>query len=428
MIKYKTSNTFCFRTENDLDESGISVAPPKRTRSAGPVKAALAPTARLRIKGDSDEEETNSGSDEKETDSEEESESEESGESEESDHAPVAVAAPIVAPIVAAASIAAPAAAPAAAPIAAPAAAPIAAPAAAPIAAPAAAPIAAPIAAAAAPVAAAPISSAAPVSAPVEPNPVIVAPVPVAAIAAGAPSIAILPATPVKKPGQSSHSMQVTPGDYQEDEDELDPDVDMGDSTQLGYGLKRGRERSGSNESRVAKSRRRSASQSGSHSTAPTVPSTRTSDDEEPSSDELDPRGSSRTTGGSARGKAAGDNYHWADGDDEEDPNVWNAPTKGKVMIYAERELGSRPHMSFRTKTTSELPVILKELSGRFSPIQKMDSRIYVYEDNIWEVKGRFSQAVKDDSPVKWEVDTSGNLFLDIFVVSVILMVFIFIT
>ena len=404
MIKYKTSNTFCFRTENDLDESGISVAPPKRTRSAGPVKAALAPTARLRIKGDSDEEETNSGSDEKETDSEEESESEESGESEESDHAPVAVAAPIVAPIVAAASIAAPAAAPAAAPIA------------------------APIAAAAAPVAAAPISSAAPVSAPVEPNPVIVAPVPVAAIAAGAPSIAILPATPVKKPGQSSHSMQVTPGDYQEDEDELDPDVDMGDSTQLGYGLKRGRERSGSNESRVAKSRRRSASQSGSHSTAPTVPSTRTSDDEEPSSDELDPRGSSRTTGGSARGKAAGDNYHWADGDDEEDPNVWNAPTKGKVMIYAERELGSWPHMSFRTKTTSELPVILKELSGRFSPIQKMDSRIYVYEDNIWEVKGRFSQAVKDDSPVKWEVDTSGNLFLDIFVVSVILMVFIFIT
>ena len=160
--------------------------------------------------------------------------------------------------------------------------------------------------AAAASMAAAPISSAAPVLAPVEPNPVIVAPIPVAAVA-GTPFIVIQPATPQKKPGQSSHSMQVTSGDYQEDTDELDPDVDMGDSTQLGYGLKCGRDCSGSNESRVAKAHHRSASQSPSHSTRPTVPSTR---DEESCSDELDPGGASTATSGIIRGKPAGDNYH----------------------------------------------------------------------------------------------------------------------
>ena len=113
--------------------------------------------------------------------------------------------------------------------------------------------------------------------------------------------------------------MQVTPGDYQEDIDEPDPDVDMGDSTQLGYGLKCGREHSGSNESRVAKAHRRSAPQSPSHSTGPTVPSTR---DEDFASDELDPHGASTATDGFIRGNAAGDNFRWADGDDEQDPNA----------------------------------------------------------------------------------------------------------
>ena len=116
--------------------------------------------------------------------------------------------------------------------------------------------------------------------------------------------------------------MSVTPGNYQEDVEEIDPDVDM-DSNQPGYGLKRGREPSGSNESRVAKSSCRSASQSPSHDAGPTVPSTRTSDDEEPSSDELDPHGASCATDGFIRGNAAGDDYHWNDEHDEPNCKVW---------------------------------------------------------------------------------------------------------
>src|SRR6202050_2921169 len=76
-------------------------------------------------------------------------------------------------------------------------------------------------------------------------------------------------------------------------------------------------------------------------------------------------------------------------------------------------------HMSFSTETTSELPVVLKELSGRFSPIERRDSRIYVYEEETWEVKGRFSQAVKDKTPLQWEMNDGGKLVLNLLAVGV---------
>src|ERR1700728_3491648 len=76
-------------------------------------------------------------------------------------------------------------------------------------------------------------------------------------------------------------------------------------------------------------------------------------------------------------------------------------------------------HMSFSTATTSELPVVLKELSGRFSPIERRDSRIYVYEEETWEVKGRFSQAVKDKTPLQWEMNDGGKLVLNLLAVGV---------
>src|ERR1700730_15304573 len=117
------------------------------------------------------------------------------------------------------------------------------------------------------------------------------------------PAITVLPATPVKNKGKS----QVTPDDNQDMPQDYPPDPDflMDDHDQ--YKLKCGRERSGTGDVRGIQTHRRSAS----HSTAPTVPSTE--DDE---LDELDPRGSSRTTGGFSRGKAMGNNFNWGDADD----------------------------------------------------------------------------------------------------------------
>jgi hypothetical protein len=75
--------------------------------------------------------------------------------------------------------------------------------------------------------------------------------------------------------------------------------------------------------------------------------------------------------------------------------------------------------MSFTTATTSKLPVVSKELSGRFSPIERRNSRIYVHEDDMWEVKGRFSQAMKDNAPLQWEETDDGKFFLNLLAVSV---------
>jgi hypothetical protein len=229
------------------------------------------------------------------------------------------------------------------------------------------------------------------------------------------PAITVLPATPVKNKGKN----QVTPDDnqdmLQEYPPDLDPDSLMGDPDQYKLKLKRGRERSGTGDARGIKTHRRSAS----HSTAPTVPSTEDDDEDEDEDEEIDPHGSSRTTGGFSRGKAMGNNYNWGDADDVVDPAYWNAPTYGKVLLFVDRDTGSPPYMSFTTKTTSGLPVVLKELSGRFSPIEKRNSRIYVFEDEMWEVKGRFSQAVKDNAPLQWEMNDEGKMVLYLLAVGV---------
>jgi hypothetical protein len=92
-------------------------------------------------------------------------------------------------------------------------------------------------------------------------------------------------------------------------------------------------------------------------------------------------------------------------------------PMQQETLLH--RDPNTPPYMSFSTKTTSELPVVLKELSGRFSPIERRDSRIYVFEDDMWEVKGQFSQAVKNKTPLQWEMNDDGKLVLSLLSVGV---------
>jgi hypothetical protein len=226
------------------------------------------------------------------------------------------------------------------------------------------------------------------------------------------PVISILPPTPVKNKGKGKAPDDNQKVMLQDNPPDLNPDSLMVDNDESGR-LKRGRERSGTGEVRGSKTHHRSAS----HSTAPTVPSTE--DDDMEDLDEIDPQGSSRSTGGFSRGRAAGNNFNWGDADDTMDPPDWNPSTYGKVLLFVNRDTGTAPYMSFSTETTSELPVVLKELSGRFSPIERRNSRIYVFEDEIWEVKGRFSQAMKDKTPLEWEMNDDGKLVLNLLAVGV---------
>jgi hypothetical protein len=226
------------------------------------------------------------------------------------------------------------------------------------------------------------------------------------------PVISILPPTPVKNKGKGKAPDDNQKVMLQDNPPDSNPDSLMVDNDESGR-LKRGRERSGTGEVRGSKTHRRSAS----HSTAPTVPSTE--DDDMEDLDKIDPQGSSRSTGGFSRGRAAGNNFNWGDADDIMDPPDWNPSTYGKVLLFVNHDPGTAPYMSFSTETTSELPVVLKELSGRFSPIERRNSRIYVFEDEVWEVKGRFSQAVKDKTPLEWEMNDDGKLVLNLLAVGV---------
>ena len=49
------------------------------------------------------------------------------------------------------------------------------------------------------------------------------------------------------------------------------------------------------------------------------------------------------------------------------------------------------------------------------------NSRIYVREDDMWAVKGRFSQAPKDDDPVHWMASSDNKFTLSLLAVSILL-------
>jgi hypothetical protein len=66
----------------------------------------------------------------------------------------------------------------------------------------------------------------------------------------------------------------------------------------------------------------------------------------------------------------------------------------------------------------AQLPPILEKLSRKFSPIRRLNSRIYVFEEDTWAVKGRFSQAILDDDPISWAASSNGKFSLSLLAVS----------
>lgn len=46
------------------------------------------------------------------------------------------------------------------------------------------------------------------------------------------------------------------------------------------------------------------------------------------------------------------------------------------------------------------------------------DSRIYVHQEDMWDVKGRFSKALQDTTPVSWDMTSDGKYTLSLLAVS----------
>jgi hypothetical protein len=157
------------------------------------------------------------------------------------------------------------------------------------------------------------------------------------------------------------------------------------------------RDREESVESRQSKIHRRSTSHSaapsGEHSTGQSVPSTRAaSQDKSVTSSDSDRYGASRTTGGTFRGRAIGNVLNWGDtsmyfclytilsnfsfflpfspSDAMEVDTEAHQQTIGKVLLYTSQERDTRPAMTMKLQTTSELPLVLDKLALMYSPIQ----------------------------------------------------------
>jgi hypothetical protein len=116
------------------------------------------------------------------------------------------------------------------------------------------------------------------------------------------------------------------------------------------------------------------------------------------------------------------------------DDTILSMKVQGKVLLYNSRNPAEPPFMTMRRDVTPDLPAILQGLSGRYSPIKSMlffvvyfacltnflldlNSRIYVQEDNMWSGKGRFTNAVQDCEPIKWDVNDKGDMLLSILTV-----------
>ena len=145
-------------------------------------------------------------------------------------------------------------------------------------------------------------------------------------------------------------------------------------------------------------------------------------------------QGSSRVTGGILRGRALGNVFNNAEACDvfgsEHESRI------GRVQIYTvpADPTTAKPNMELKHEVTPKLIPVLKALGRKYSPVRSKISnllhmlefdvifldenrRVFLYEDSVWNIKGRYETAMEDDEPALW-VHEDGVDLLRILVVS----------
>lgn len=129
----------------------------------------------------------------------------------------------------------------------------------------------------------------------------------------------------------------------------------------------------------------------------------------------IDPQGSSRMTGGFNRGRAVGNNFNMADTHNmDTDFSYATKPVRGKILLFTDGAKGAAPQMTIRQDVGNQLGPILHNLGRRYSPVRKSQGCIYVMEDNMWSLRGKFDEALTDPDPVEWDAAADGSLTLSI--------------
>ena len=122
-------------------------------------------------------------------------------------------------------------------------------------------------------------------------------------------------------------------------------------------------------------------------------------------------QGASRTTGGVIHGQAMGGVPNHADFRMLNQLLV-ESNTKGTVHVYLSSTSTRgdismmKPEMTITVPVNETIGPILRKLGGSYSPVQKENQHLYVYnEDGNWSVKGRFENALAEDDMADWIYD-----------------------
>ncbi|KAG6813279.1 hypothetical protein H0H87_009304, partial [Tephrocybe sp. NHM501043] len=107
-------------------------------------------------------------------------------------------------------------------------------------------------------------------------------------------------------------------------------------------------------------------------------------------------------------GHAHGNVFNHVDVDDFIESDV--IPTKGEVHLYTSHgdpqqtdPSKVKPAMFVKHEMSSlTLGPVLNKLGSRFSPIKKSNSHIFTWEEDMWNIKGRFEDAIQDDDDAPW--------------------------
>jgi hypothetical protein len=153
----------------------------------------------------------------------------------------------------------------------------------------------------------------------------------------------------------------------------------------------------------------------------------------------IDLQGSSRVTGGILRGRAHGNVFNNADADYMAGYGHGLECRMGRVQVYTMHADPSivKPDMELKHEVTPKLTKVLKVLARKYSPVRSMVSsfsigrslslilldenqRVFLYENSVWNVKGRYETAMEDDDDALWTYH-DGEDILQILVVSIFL-------
>jgi hypothetical protein len=146
-------------------------------------------------------------------------------------------------------------------------------------------------------------------------------------------------------------------------------------------------------------------------------------------------QGASRTSGGVSRGRALGNIFNFADVKEvlTQHPNHGTV-SKGRVYVYLSSSNPTslnpetmNPMATVKVTTSPTIAPILQQVTRRFSPVRSKytsfimleyylaivlenNRHIYVLENSVWDLKGRYNMAIEDDDDLDWVTVNGENV------------------